>query len=347
MVLEHLFPDNWVEKKEWYALLIAFVYSSLSILISVLLFGRNSGLIAVVLTSLLILPLLEKLLRKEEKMEEREKKFLFKHLWRDNKEAVITYLFLFAGIFLTYALYVFAFHGLGLDITASFQNQLLLDFAKGGATFMFKDFWTILTNNWWVLLAVFLVALLVKDGAIFFIVWNASSWGVILSQRAITSALYTGGSALGGSSLKLFFLVLALTFPFLLLEALAYILAAVSGSILSEEVVRKTASIRKFILFSLLGVLAYFIADYAFVLLGVGRIATIIFQMALVLLLVFLVSRSIKERKHKEAFRYNYYLFLIAILLFVVGALIEVLITQNVDILTKIYATSLLFTSGG
>lgn len=347
MVLEHLFPDNWVEKKEWYAVLIAFVYSSLSIFISVFLFGKNSGLISVVLTSLLILPLLEKLLRKEEKMEEREKKFLFKHLWRDNKEAVITYLFLFGGIFLTYALYVFIFHALDLNVVESFQNQLLLDFAKGGATFMFKDFWTILSNNWWVLLAVFLISLLVKDGAIFFIVWNASSWGVILSQRAITSALYTGGSVLGGSSLKLFFIILALTFPFLLLEALAYILAAVSGSILSEEVVRKTRSVWQFILFSILGVAAYFIFAYWLAALGLGKIAAILLQIVLVLLLLLLISRSLKERKYKEVFLYNYSLFIIAVLLFVLGALIEVLITQNVDILTKIYATSMLFTAGG
>ena len=149
MVLEKLFPENWVEKKLRYALLIAFIYSSVCIFISVFLFGNNSGLISVFLTSLLILPLLEKLLRKEEKMEEKERKFLLKDLFHDNKEVVVTYLVLFLGIFFTYALYVFIFNLLGINVLSSFQGQLLLDFSKGGATFIFKDFWSITIEKPW------------------------------------------------------------------------------------------------------------------------------------------------------------------------------------------------------
>src|SRR3989338_8306384 len=107
MVLERLFPNKWTEKKLRYSLLIGFVYSSLSILISVLLFGQNSGLISVVLPPLLILPLLDDLLAKEERKEEKEKRFSFLRLYFDNKKAVLTYLFLFFSIFFTYALYVF------------------------------------------------------------------------------------------------------------------------------------------------------------------------------------------------------------------------------------------------
>jgi uncharacterized membrane protein SpoIIM required for sporulation len=338
MVLEHLFPENWAEKRLRYALLIAFVYSSIGIIISVLLFGKNSGLISVFLTSLLILPLLEDLLSKEEKAEKKEKKFLFKHLIRDNKEVVVTYLFLFLGIFFTYALYVFVFKLIGYNVLESFQGQLLLDFGKGGATFIFKSFWTIFTNNWWVLLAIFLVALFIKDGAIFFIAWNASSWGVILAYRAITSALYTGGS-----SIKFFLIVLALTFPFLILEGLAYILAAVSGNILSKDVVRKSKYIKSFVLYSAIGGVIYFILRYLIGLFNLGVVVSIIVQIAVILLILLAISRSIKEQKYKEVFVYNYYLFILAIVLFVLGAIIEVIITQNVDILTKIYSTSMLF----
>ena len=340
MVLEKLFPENWVEKKLRYALLIAFIYSSVCIFISVFLFGNNSGLISVFLTSLLILPLLEKLLRKEEKMEEKERKFLLKDLFHDNKEVVVTYLVLFLGIFFTYALYVFIFNLLGINVLSSFQGQLLLDFSKGGATFIFKDFWSIISNNWWVLLTIFLIALFIKDGAIFFIAWNASSWGVILSYRAITSALYTGGSAF-----KFFLILLGLSFPFLLLEALAYILAAVSGSIISEEVVRKTKSSRQFILFSLLGIGVYFILFYLVNLLHLSSALMTIISIIAVLLILLGISQAIKEKKNKEVFIYNYYLFIIAVLLFFLGAVLEILITHNVDIITKIYSLSMLYTS--
>ena len=338
MVLEKLFPDNWVEKKLRYSFLIAVVYSSICIFGSVLLFGKNSGLISVFLTALLILPLLENLLVKEEKKEEKEKKFSFKHLFRDNQEAAITYLFLFLGIFFTYAMSVFVFKWLGVNILESFKGQLLLDFGKGGATFIFKDFWTIFANNWWVLLTVFLIALFIKDGAIFFIAWNASSWGVILSYKALTSALYTGGS-----SLKFFLIVLVLSFPFLILEAFAYILAAISGNIISKDVVRKTSYVKTFILLSIMGGGIYFVVQYILNLFNLGSVVMILIQIGLVLFILYLVSRTIKEKKFKEVFIYNYYLFIIAIVVFVLGAVLEMVIVQNVDILTKIYATSSLF----
>ena len=339
MVLEKLFPKNWAEHKLRYTLLIGIVYSSVSILISFLLFGKNSGLISVVLTSLLILPLLERLLKKEESQEERERAFSLRHLFRDNKEAVVTYFMLFISIFFTYASYVFIFHLLGVNILSSFHGQLLLDFSKGGATFMFQDFWTILANNWWVLLTIFIVSLFVKDGGIFFVVWNASSWGVILSYRAITSASYVGGS-----SLKFFFIILGLTAPFLILEALAYILAAISGSIISNDVVKKSSYVHKFILFSIIGIGISLVLHFFLTFFGIPSWIAILLQMLVIVIILTLLSRTFQQKKYREVFMYNFYLFIFAVLIFIAGALLEALITNNVNILTKIYSTSMLFT---
>jgi hypothetical protein len=337
-MIERLLPENWTQKRFRYSLLIAFIYSSLCITISVFLFGSNSGLISVFLTSLLILPLMEKLIAKEERLEEKEKTFSLQHLYQDNKEAVLTYLFLFFGIFMTYALYVFIFHLIGINVLESFRGQLLLDFGKGGATFMFKGFWTIFTNNWWVLLTIFLIAFLIKDGGIFFIVWNASSWGVILSYRAITSALYTSGS-----SLKFFLIVLILSFPFMLLEALAYIMAAIAGNIISKDVVKKTAYIKQVTVYLTGSILIYAILHYLTGLLSISWLQTIL-QILVVLIFLYFLGRTIQEPRHHEVFVYNYYLFIIGLVFFFLGALLEVLITSNVDILTKIYSTSMLFT---
>ena len=320
-----------------YALLIGFVYSSLSIIISFMLFGGKSGLISVVLTSLLILPMLEKLMMKEERKEEKEKKFSFKRLFLDNKKVATTYLLLFLSIFFTYALAVFVFNIFNASIVQTFHGQLLLDFAKGGATFMFKDFWTILINNWWVLLTIFVVSLFFKDGGIFFITWNASSWGVILSYRAITSANFVGGN-----SVKLFLIVLALSAPFLLIEALAYILAAISGNIISKDVVKKSKYVKHFTLYSVVGLVIYFALFKLLNLLNLTISVNIVLQLIVVLGILRLLSHTFKERKYKEVFVFNYYLFIVAVVFFVVGALIELAITQNVPILTKIYATSLL-----
>jgi hypothetical protein len=337
MVLEKLFPDNWTNHKLRYALLTGFVYSSIAIIISFLLFGKNSGLISVVLTSLLILPMLEKLLAKDEKKEEKEKKFTLKKLFKDNKEVTITYLLLFISIFFTYALWVFIFKAFSLDIVQAFHGQLMLDFMKGGATFMFKDLWTILINNWWVLFTIFLISIFVKDGGIFFITWNASSWGVILSYRAVTSATFVSGS-----SLKLFLVIFALSAPFILIEALAYIMAAISGNIISKDVVHKSKYVHHFVVYSIAGLGLYLAIFFLVDLFHLHAGLSLLFQVALVLILLRLLSHTFKEKKYKEVFVYNYYLFVAAIIFFIIGALIEIAITQNVPILTKIYATSLL-----
>ncbi len=339
MVLEHIFPDNWTEKRLRYSLIIGFVFSSLSILISGLLFGANSGLISVFLTSLLILPLLEHLFKEEELMEEKEISFSIRELYIDNKKAVTTYLFLFLSIFTTYALFVFIFNLFGIDVLSAFRGQLMLDFMQGGATFVFKNFWTILANNWWILLTIFVISILVKDGGIFFVTWNASSWGVILGYRAITSSLYTGG----GSSIKLFFIVLALSFPFILLEGLSYIMAAVAGNIISKEVVRKTSFIKKIMLFFGLGTVIFIGLRQIMNFYTLPVWVSILSQIVIVLIILQFIFHGIKEIQYKEVFFYNYMLFVFAILLFIIGALVEVLITQNVDILTKIYSTSMLF----
>ena len=337
MVLEKLFPDNWTKNKLRYALLIGIVYSSIAIIISFLLFGKSSGLISVVLTSLMIMPMLEKLLSKEEKKEERERSFSLKKLFNDNKEVTVTYFFLFLGIFATYSAFVFIFNKFDVGIIHAFEGQLMLDFAKGGATFMFKDFLTILTNNWWVLLTIFVVSLFVKDGGIFFVTWNASSWGVIISYRAITAANFAGDNAI-----KLFLTILALSAPFLILEALSYITAAISGNIISKDVVKKSKYIKELVIYSVAGIIAYAIIFQLVGILELTAAITLILQIAVVLFILRLLSKTIKQKKYYEVFVYNYNLFIIAIVLFVLGALIEALITNNVPVLTKIYATSLL-----
>ena len=66
MVLEHLFPEDWLEKRAIYAFIIAVVYSILGIAAARLLFGANAGIVSVIFTSLFILPYLQKIMLKED-----------------------------------------------------------------------------------------------------------------------------------------------------------------------------------------------------------------------------------------------------------------------------------------
>ena len=110
MVLEHLFPEDWLEKKVRYGFLIAVIYATIGIVVARLLFGANSGIVSVVFTSLLILPYLQKMFKKEEKEEEKEHKISFRHPsslidFFKNNQAIRVYFSVFVGIYLTYMLY--------------------------------------------------------------------------------------------------------------------------------------------------------------------------------------------------------------------------------------------------
>ena len=88
MVLEHLFPDDWLERKHRYAFLLAFLYSLVAIVVARLLFGANSGIVSVVFTSLLLIPYIKKLFEKGRDSEMQEPEFNLKRFWANNKQAV-------------------------------------------------------------------------------------------------------------------------------------------------------------------------------------------------------------------------------------------------------------------
>ena len=72
MVLEHLFPENWLEKKARYAFLLGICYSVVGILFAKLLFPEDPALVSVAFTSLLLLPELYKMFAIEEQKEKKE-----------------------------------------------------------------------------------------------------------------------------------------------------------------------------------------------------------------------------------------------------------------------------------
>src|SRR3990167_3885963 len=103
MVLEHIFPEDWLESKARYAFVLGVIYSVVSILLASILFPGDPALAAVAFTSLLLLPELYKIFSIEERQESMERKVSLPALWRDDIEIVRIYIFLFLGILLVYA----------------------------------------------------------------------------------------------------------------------------------------------------------------------------------------------------------------------------------------------------
>lgn len=338
MVLEHIFPESWLEKKFGLAFFIGSGFSVIGILLARLLFGANSGLASVIFASLLIIPSLYKLFKDEEKLEEKEKIFSLKKLYVDNKKLIHAYLGIFLGVFFTYYIIAFMSASFGWDALNIFKEQLFLDPAiMGRATYSFPTFWSILANNWWVLLACFFLSLLTGNGATFFVAWNASAWGAIFGMRAIGASVI-----LGKSSLAVGGLMTLITLPHILLEGGSYILAGIAGAVISRDIVSESKEMKTFLKILFMIIVGFFIMNLFFSLI-VGGSLLIILRMLLVISLIYLLKNAFKDKKHKEVFTYNFWLFVIAIVVFIIGALVETGVLSWSTTLNLYYSASALF----
>jgi len=235
VVLEHIFPEDWLENKGRYAFVLGVGYSIIGILIASILFPGDPALVAVAFTSLLLLPELYKLFSIEERKESMEKKISLRALWRNDGELVRIYLFLFIGILLVYSVGTILLPA--FETNTLFREQLEIrlgqGFAGGAISGIFSSdlFWGLLANNFLVMLACFIMALLTGDGAIFLIVWNASVWGTIFGYTAKTAGQFSGENPYW-----LFFIIIASVSIHMIIEMLSYILAAISGAVISKDV---------------------------------------------------------------------------------------------------------------
>ena len=255
MVLEHLFPEDWLEHKAGYAFLLGIIYSFIGLVIASILFPGDPALVAVAFTSMLLLPELYKIFSIEERKESTGKNVSMKAMWIADIDIVKVYIYLFLGILLVYSM--------GTLVLANVQNndlfreQLEIRFGEGfsgnaiagqavseggeSSIFSMGLFLDLLSNNFLVLLACFILALLSGDGAIFLITWNASVWGTIFGITAKLAGAFSGQSVFA-----MFGIIMLIVFPHMIIEGLAYFLAAISGSIISKDVILEEFSSDRF-----------------------------------------------------------------------------------------------------
>lgn len=238
MVFEQLFKTTWIEKRPRHAFVMGVLYSLLGIISARLIFGTDPGLMTVAFTSLLLIPSLNILLQDEENVEIREKKLSIHMLVKDHKDIFEIYVFLFLGIFFTYAL-------LSVILPSSstgylFKPQLSIGGLSGEA-FNPSIFTSIVLNNLKVLMVCFLLSLIYGAGSIMFLTWNASVWGSILGFMAQQSAFQ-----LGQNPVTYFIASLVPILPHLITEAVSYFSASIAGGVVSKAVIREDLFSKKF-----------------------------------------------------------------------------------------------------
>lgn len=331
MVLENVFLNNAFKKK--YVFTLTIIYSIISILLANFIFGSNSGIVSVMFLSMLLIPTLRFLIKKEKKVEYLEKKFSIHHLIKNNRNLFEIYFLIFFGIFFTYLSFTFLLPMLGFNVINMFKEQLFLDISLRGHAFNSSMFWSIISNNWIVLVVCFLLGLITNDGAIFFVAWNASAWGAIFGFRALNAGIVSGSDPW-----TFLFILLFIVIWHVMIEGSAYILAAISGSTISNNVISRTNQISRFLYyFVVVGLITFLL-----IILFQTKFILLNFAISLSLFLVWLYFMKLvfKDKKQELIFEYNYWLFVLAIALLIIGVLLETFVLSSSDILNRIYALS-------
>lgn len=248
MVLEHIIPEKWLEKRAWSAFLLGGFYSFIGIIIARFLFAADPALPAVAFTSLFILPELYTLFKIEEEEQENDSGSDIRAFWKDNGDFFRVMLGIFLGILLVYSLAAMVLPS--FSVNSLFREQLAMRSGGFGAAGMATTgaaiqsdglFMRLLLNNAMVLAAVFVVAFLAGDGAIFLLTWNASVWGTIFGVTARNAAIVTQGDPFT------YFMIIVFTVtPHVLLEGSSYILAAMAGGLISRAILKDGFGTKRF-----------------------------------------------------------------------------------------------------
>lgn len=333
MVFENILLKNVFKKK--YVFPLTVLYSLISIIIARLIFGSNSGIVSVVFLSIFLIPSMRQILQKEKEIESKEKKFSLKKLFKNNKNIFEIYFLIFIAVFFTYLLSTFLLPQLGINIFNVFKEQLFLDPAIRGNAFSTSTFWSILNNNWIVLIVCFLLGIMIGDGAIFFIAWNASAWGTIFGYRALAA-----GIATNSDPWVFLWLLLIIIIWHTIIEAAAYILAAISGSTISKEIISDTQQKKNFFGYFIIGgILTFFLINLTSF---NSKFTSFLMSTAIFLTWIYLMKLIFKDKKHEMVFNYNYWLLIIAIIVFVLGVVVETFVLSYSTTLMKIYSYSFL-----
>lgn len=237
-MFEQLFSARWIEKKPWYAFLLGVGYTVLGIFSAFVVFPENIGLMSIAFTSLLVVLSLNSLLSIEENKEIRQKSLSLKMLFKDHKDIIQIYIFLFLGMMLVYSFFTITLPD--FSVQNIFASQLDPLYKVGSAT-RWGYFFDILTNNFAVLFICLLLSLIYGAGSVLFLTWNASVWGSIFGFLAKQSAV-----AVGKNPFVVFGLLFVKVFPHMIVEAMGYFLAIIAGGVISKAIIREKQGNNKF-----------------------------------------------------------------------------------------------------
>lgn len=218
-MLDYLLKENLVDKRPEYAFALGILFSTIGMIMAILIFKESPSFPAVFLTTLAAAPVAMRMIKRNEKAGD---------LYERYKSVIEVYAYLFFGMAVSFAIW---FAILPAGFASILFKEQLLKFAVGYFTFQRAELFTIVLNNMGLMLFFFLLSLFYGTGSMFLLAWNASILGTMWGNtiRGALSVISTGQAVVNT----------LLAFPYLFPEVAAYFFAAVAGGILSINISKK------------------------------------------------------------------------------------------------------------
>jgi uncharacterized membrane protein SpoIIM required for sporulation len=250
MVLENMLTAFQTEEHPYKALFLGFVYTTVAVFLSWMVFRSYASTTMVFLTTMAALPLVYQLITMEEEkdLESMEESWLLK----EHAKALKAFIWLFVGMSIAFMLW-YAF--LPADMSSAlFQSQReTINALNGRATgYLGLDiglFTKIFLNNVRVLVFCVIFSFLYGAGALFILAWNASIIGAAMGN-IIRSNLASVADAIGLTSVGHYFQIVSYALLRYIIhgipEIAAYFVAGLAGGIISIAIIKHDMGTRKF-----------------------------------------------------------------------------------------------------
>ncbi len=238
-----LFRKRWLD-----AFASGFLLALVGIVVAMLFFPANSGIVAVFLGTLALMPSIKRMISVTEILEGRQREIARKevtitelsiarqeispiNLLKDNRLVFEVFGFIFLGMIACFALVFLVLPEQRVD--SLFRHQLSIG-TTGTAAGEINTLSFFLENNFYVLVVSFIIALLFAEGAVLIVSWNSAYWAAVIVLLAKDLA-----PAYNNNPVFPVLLIFMAILPHMYLEMISYISAIVAGTLFSKAASRE------------------------------------------------------------------------------------------------------------
>jgi len=223
MVFEQFLESEKIKKHSFFIFGMGFIYTLLSFFVSLFFFGDSFSLAIIFLTTLLLIPALNKFINEEEAVERKDG---LKNFYKNHKTLFRVMFFLFLGIFFAFVILSFLNQDLftyQTNLLRTIGNDPAENILQQESVVKFDQAVGIISQNILVVVIAFVLSIFYGAGALFLIILNASIFAIFISKL-----IYMKGTS-----------VLFLFLIHLVPELTGFFLAAISGAVMSRALFKE------------------------------------------------------------------------------------------------------------